>query len=47
MPDAQKDFVAANRELAQKWPPIIERKPAPQDADDWAKVKEKRHLIEK
>jgi ferredoxin len=29
------------------WKPIIERKPAPDDADEWAKVKEKKHLLEK
>jgi ferredoxin len=47
VPDAQHEFIAKNRELAQLWKPIIERKSAPSDADQWAKVKEKKHLLEK
>ena len=47
VPDALKEFIHMNAELAKMWPPIIERKPAPPDADEWAKVKEKRHLLEK
>jgi ferredoxin len=47
VPDAQKPFITLNRELAQRWPAIIERKPAPADADEWAKVKEKKQLLEK
>jgi ferredoxin len=46
VPDAQKEFTAKNAELAKQWKPIIERKPAPADADAWAKVKEKKHLLE-
>jgi ferredoxin len=47
VPDNQKEFTKMNAELAKVWPPIIEKKDAPGDADDWAKVKEKKHLIEK
>jgi ferredoxin len=47
VPDAQNAFIAKNAELAKKWHPIIERKPAPPDADEWAKKKEKQHLLEK
>ena len=46
VPDAQRDFIAKNRELSAKWQPLIERKPAPPDADEWAKVKEKRQLLD-
>jgi ferredoxin len=46
VPDAQREFIAKNRELAAKWKPIIERKPAPADADAWTKVKDKKHLLE-
>jgi ferredoxin len=46
VPDAQHDFIARNRALAAKWKPIIERKPAPADADAWAKVPDKRALLE-
>jgi ferredoxin len=47
VPDSQNGWIALNRELAAKWQPIIERKPAPADADEWAKVKEKKHLLER
>jgi ferredoxin len=47
VPDEQKEFTALNAELAQLWKPIIERKPAPPDADEYARVKEKKHLLEK
>jgi ferredoxin len=47
VPDAQKKFIALNADLSQAWKPIIERKPAPADADAWAKVKDKTHLLEK
>ena len=43
----QRDFVAINAELSKLWQPIVERKPAPPDADEWAKVKDKRGLIER
>src|SRR5438876_8540935 len=42
LPAAQKDFIVLNRELSRAWQPIIERKSAPSDADDWAKTVEKR-----
>jgi ferredoxin len=47
VPDAQREWIARNKELAAGWKPIIERKPAPADADQWAKVKDKNHLLEK
>jgi len=47
VPESQRPFIALNKELAQGWKPIIERKPGPPDADEWAKVKEKKHLLEK
>ena len=47
VPADQKDFIPLNAELAKAWKPIVERKPAPADADDWKDVKEKRQLIEK
>ena len=42
-----QEFTALNAELSKVWKPIVERKPAPPDADDWKDVKEKKHLIEK
>src|SRR5438132_12628654 len=47
VPGGQKDFIGLNAELSKVRKPIVERKPAPADADDWKDVKEKRQLIEK
>ena len=47
VPDDQQEFTALNAELAKVWPAIIEKKDAPADADDWAKTKDKKALIEK
>jgi ferredoxin len=47
VPDSQKHWTKANAELSKVWKAIIEKKPAPPDADEWAKVKEKEHLLEK
>jgi ferredoxin len=47
VPTGQKAFIPLNAELSKAWKPIVERKPAPPDADDWKDVKEKAHLIEK
>ena len=45
VPPDQKSFTALNAELAKLWKPIIERKPAPPDADEWKGVKDKlKHL---
>ena len=46
LPDDQKDFLDINRNLAQQWPVIDTVKPAPNDADQWAGIPDKRqHLI--
>jgi ferredoxin len=47
VPEAQREFLALNAELAKLWKPIIEKKDAPDDADEWTKVTEKKHLIER
>jgi ferredoxin len=47
VPENQREFIQLNAELAKIWPAIIEKKDAPADADDWTKVKEKRHLLDK
>ena len=41
VPPAQEHFKALNAELAKKWKTIIERKPAPPDADAWKDVESK------
>jgi len=43
----QRPYIAVNAELAKAWPAITEKKDAPADADDWAKVKDKKDLLEK
>ncbi len=47
LPADQGKFIPINAELARVGRPIVERKPGPADADEWAKIKEKAHLLEK
>ena len=47
VPPEQRDFIGLNAELAKLGPPIVERKPAPADADEWAKVKDKKDKLER
>lgn len=42
----QMPFLDINARLAAAWPTITKRKPPPPDADDWAKVEDKRHLLD-
>src|SRR5262249_36274279 len=46
VPVDQRPYIALNADLAKAWPSITEKKDAPGDADEWAKVKEKNHLLE-
>ena len=41
VPADQQQFKALNAELSKVWKPIIERKPAPPDADEWKDVRDK------
>ncbi|HVC49334.1 MAG TPA: ferredoxin FdxA [Burkholderiales bacterium] len=47
LPEDQQDFIGINAELSKIWPMISARKEPPPDADEWVKVKDKRHLLEK
>lgn len=47
VPDSQRDFIAENAALAREWPVIARTKPAPPDADQWAEVRDKRHLLDR
>ena len=48
VPENQQHFIALNAELSQAgWKPIVERRDALPDADEWAKVKDKLHLLER
>lgn len=46
LPDDQKPYLALNAELSQKWPNIVDLKPAPDDADQWNGVVNKLPLLE-
>jgi ferredoxin len=41
VPEDQQPFKALNAELAKVWKPIIERKPAPPDANEWKDIPDK------
>ena len=47
VPDGQRDWIERNKELAAAWKPLIERKDALPGADEWAKVKDKKDLLER
>ena len=47
VPANQVQFIALNAELAGLWKPIIERKDALPDADEWSKVKDKLDQLER
>ena len=42
VPADQRSFIPLNAELAARWAPIVEKKPALPDADGWAGRKDKR-----
>jgi ferredoxin len=46
VPEDQKEFIEINAELAKKWPTITKRIDPLPDADHWATVKDKRHLLD-
>lgn len=47
VPENQRQFVALNAELAKVWEPIVAKKDAPADADEWLKVKDKLPLLKR
>jgi ferredoxin len=47
VPENQKEFIALNIELAEIWPNINKKKPAPADADAWQDSPNKRALLER
>lgn len=46
VPKDQQDFIKLNAKLCQTWPVIDKVKPAPKDAEVWAKQKHKKHLLD-
>lgn len=47
LPAEQHHFIALNAELSKKWKPIVEKKDALPDADEWGGVKDKLNLLER
>ena len=47
VPENQRRYIALNAELSKVWKPIVERKEAPADADDWKGVKDKAQYLER
>ena len=47
VPDSQRGWIELNKKLAVHWPTLMQRKPPPADADVWAKVKDKKSLLER
>lgn len=47
VPADQTEFIAENAALARKWPVIARIKPAPLDAEQWAKIKDKRGMLDR
>ncbi len=41
VPEGQEQFIELNAELSKEWQPIIEKKDAPADADEWAEKTDK------
>jgi ferredoxin len=46
VPEAQREFIKLNADLAKRWPVITEKKAAPADAKEWDAVKDKRKYLE-
>jgi ferredoxin len=47
VPAGQLHFTPLNAELSPRWPVINRVKPAPADADAWATVQAKEHLLQR
>ena len=47
VPEKFKEYLDLNARLSKSWPNLKHKKDAPSDADEWAKVEDKRGLLEK
>ena len=47
VPIAQREFIALNAELSRNWPAITEKKEAPEDADQWGAVADKKKHLQR
>ena len=47
LPEDQIDFIEINAELSEVWPNITEEKDQLPEADEYAEIKDKKHLLER
>lgn len=47
VPETMQDYIALNAEMAQIWPPIVEKKDPLPDHEQWAGVAGKINLVER
>ena len=47
VPQSQLDYIALNAEFAKHWPTITKTKAALPEADQWAKVEDKKALLDR
>ena len=47
VPADQREFIAINRELSKTWPNLTKKTDPLPDADAWAKVMPKKHLLDR
>jgi ferredoxin len=47
VPVVQREFIALNAQLSKDWPAITEKKEAPEDADQWRAVSDKKKHLER
>ena len=47
VPETMQDYIALNAEMAQIWPPIVEKKDPLPDHEKWAAVTGKINLVER
>jgi ferredoxin len=45
LPEALQEYLHVNEKLAKVWPVLTYKKDPPEDADQWAKIKDKRHEL--
>ncbi len=47
LPQSQLDYIALNAELARQWPTITKTRASPPEADEWAKVQDKKAMLDR
>jgi len=45
VPTEQQEYIALNAQLAERWPNITEVKSAPEDAEQWQQITQKRSWL--